>query len=132
MILIDTSAIIAVLCEDDRYHSLAGETWKRLVREGEGIWCNNYILVEAVSIIQRRYGMQILRLFHENMLPLLTIEWLGEQDHAEAMAILLAANRRRLSLVDCSAFVTMRRRGIRQVFTFDPHFAEQGFRAVTS
>jgi predicted nucleic acid-binding protein len=40
---------------------------------------------------------------------------------------LLAANRRLLSLVDCTSFQTMRLRGISRVFTFDHHFKEYGF-----
>jgi uncharacterized protein len=44
----------------------------------------------------------------------------------------LAAARRNLSLVDCVSFELMRRLGIRRVFCFDPHFAEQGFELVGS
>jgi len=39
----------------------------------------------------------------------------------------LTAARRQLSLVDCISFEVMRRRGIKTAFTFDDHFAEQGF-----
>ena len=42
----------------------------------------------------------------------------------------LAANRRKLSLVDCSAFETMLRLSIQAVFTFDKHFSEQGFDVI--
>ena len=38
--------------------------------------------------------------------------------------------RRQLSLVDCASFDIMRRLGLRDVFAFDPHFAEQGFRCL--
>ena len=41
-----------------------------------------------------------------------------------------AANRRQLSLVDCSSFETMRRVRIEKVFTFDEHFREQGFEVI--
>ena len=43
------------------------------------------------------------------------------------MQLLHKHNRRHLSLVDVSAFATMRRMGANQVFTFDQHFAEEGF-----
>jgi len=40
---------------------------------------------------------------------------------------LLAADRRKLSLVDCGSFHVMRTRVVRTSFAFDPHFREQGF-----
>ena len=41
-----------------------------------------------------------------------------------AVAALLAANCRQLSLVDCTSFQAMRQLGIATVFTFDAHFVE--------
>lgn len=43
---------------------------------------------------------------------------------------LLAASRRKLSLVDCVSFEIMRTLGIKTVFAFDLHFAEQGFKSI--
>ncbi|MBC8497340.1 MAG: PIN domain-containing protein [Chloroflexi bacterium] len=130
MILIDTSAIIAILCREDRFHDQAKQTWFDLIEKNETIQCNNYILLEAISLIQRRHGMNILRTFQMDMMPLLTVEWLGKTEHNEAMNTLLLANRRRLSLVDFTSFETMLRQGIQKAFTFDSHFAEQGFEVI--
>jgi predicted nucleic acid-binding protein len=47
--------------------------------------------------------------------------------HRAGVSALLAASRRNLSLVDCVSFEVMRTLGIKVVFTFDPHFREQGF-----
>jgi predicted nucleic acid-binding protein len=52
---------------------------------------------------------------------------MNETSYQQAIDVLLAANRRQLSLVDCSSFLLMRELGLRHVFTFDRHFAEQGF-----
>jgi len=91
------------------------------------IFSNSYILLEATALIQRRYGIETLNKFHFGMVPLLEIEWLDMPKHLQAMELLLSTNRRNLSLVDISAFATMRRLGISKVFTFDHHFAEEGF-----
>ena len=127
MILIDTSAIFAVLDKNDIYHFQAAIFWQELVRKDEEIFLNSNLLLEAIALIQRRYGMDILRQFHFGMIPLLKIEWINVEKHSHAMEFLLSTNRRHLSLVDISAFATMRRLGIKKVFTFDQHFAEQGF-----
>ncbi len=50
--------------------------------------------------------------------------------YEQALAGLLAARRRDLSLVDSASFVLMRRLGIRRALTVDKHFAEQGFDIV--
>ena len=128
MIFVDTSAFLALLNHADQYHASAQRIWEQMLQpNAPRLVCNNYTLLETIALLQKRQGLGILRIFQDEIIPLLRVEWLTERDHTEAMGILLAANRRRLSLVDCSAFVTMRRLGIRQVFTFDPHFAEQGF-----
>ena len=53
--------------------------------------------------------------------------WVTAADHSAALNALLAAGRRRLSLVDCVSFIVMRRLGIREYLGLDTHFLEQGF-----
>ncbi len=127
---IDTSALIAVLAEDDKFHGQAKEIWLELLEQKISLICNNYTLVETFSLIQSRYGLHILRKFQNLAVPALQISWLNAEEHNIAIESVLLANRRRLSLVDCSSFTTMRRLGIQKVFTFDKHFAEQGFKCV--
>jgi predicted nucleic acid-binding protein len=71
--------------------------------------------------------MEAARTLHEDIVPALGVEWLDAQDHDAGVKAMLIADRRQLSLVDCSSFETMRRLGISTAFTFDRHFAEQGF-----
>jgi len=127
MILIDTSAFLAVLNADDPYNRIAEEIWRSLHLNKTTLVINSYVLSETLALLQNRIGIVAVQDFHENIKPFLEIEWLTEKKHDFAMALLLSANRRKLSLVDISAFATMRRLGIRKVFTFDQHFAEQGF-----
>jgi predicted nucleic acid-binding protein len=91
---------------------------------------NNYILVESFALLQRRLGMEAVRVFQEDILPLINIEWIDKETHKSGMSALLAASKRNLSLVDCVSFETMRALGIKTVFAFDPHFAEQGFKCI--
>lgn len=84
-------------------------------------------MVETYALVQRRLGMDALRAFHEDIVPLLQIEWVGEELHQRGADAVLTANRRNLSLVDCTSFAAMRRLGIKKVFAFDKHFSEQRF-----
>ncbi|MBT3389383.1 MAG: type II toxin-antitoxin system VapC family toxin [Chloroflexi bacterium] len=130
MILIDTSALLALLSLQDSLHPIARQTWDYFVEEDIPIYANNYLLVEAYALLQNRLGMSAIRDLQKKIVPWLHIEWVSVHQHQEIVDAFLVANRRRLSLVDCASFATMRQLGIHTAFTFDPHFAEQGFDVV--
>jgi uncharacterized protein len=130
MIFVDTSALYAVLDGDDTAHPAAQGAWTRWLEASDGptLVASNYILVETFALVQSRLGMDAVRSLMDDLIPVLTIEWVTPEDHRAAVAMLRNANRRRLSLVDCSSFQVMRRLAISEAFTFDGHFSEQGFR----
>lgn len=130
MILVDTSALYAVLDRDDENHRAASVTWASLLQTDERLLVTNYIVVETTAIVQHRLGMEAVRALCGDILPALDVHWIAEADHAHAQNALLATNRRRLSLVDCSSFHVMRSRLVRRTFAFDPHFSEQGFEVL--
>lgn len=129
-IFIDTSAFLAVLDADDEYHSRAKRAWEEILSSGCPLITSNYILVETSALVQNRLGLQATRVFQEDILPLLTIRWVDATIHSAATSALLAANRKKLSLVDCVSFEVMRHAVIKCAFTFDRHFKEQGFDSV--
>ena len=130
MIFLDSSALFALLSMDDVNHHPARICWRSLLEDGRALLANNYVIVESMVIIQKRLGLEKVCDFQENIFPFLEIEWLDEEQHKIAIDRVLSANRRKLSLVDCSAFETMRRLGIETVFTFDSHFREEGFNVI--
>lgn len=129
-VFVDTSALMAVLNADDRYHAVAKSAWEKLILERDQLYLNNYVLIETFALLQRRFGLEAVRLFQSDILPVMEIVWIGEATHNSAVGALLAANRRELSLVDCSSFETMRQLGLSHVFTLDAHFKEQGFEVI--
>ncbi|MDK2882670.1 MAG: hypothetical protein PWP58_1006 [Bacillota bacterium] len=132
IVYVDTSAFLAVLNADDSNHAEAKRAWIRLLHQHATLVCNNYVLVETFALIQRRLGMEAVRAFNDNVVPVLRVEWVNDLLHMQAINALLTADRRGLSLVDCASFVTMRNLGIYEVFAFDKHFAEQGFHYVNN
>jgi uncharacterized protein len=126
-VFIDTSAFYAILDRDDENHPAAGRIWTELLLDGATFLTTNYVLVETAALIQHRLGTAAYRGFAEDIQPLLQVEWVAEDLHHAATHAVLAAARRKLSLVDCVSFQTMRRHDIRTAFCFDAHFREQGF-----
>jgi uncharacterized protein len=130
MIYVDTSALLAIFDDDDLHHQTAQQCWQNLLEGDELLQTNNYALVESHAIIQNRVGLLAIRKLIDELLPVIEIDWRDAGQHETAINNLLTANRRNLSLVDCSSFETMRRLGIKTVFTFDEHFKEQRFQVI--
>ena len=128
-VFVDTSAFYAVLDRDDANHARARAAWERLLR-GETLLTHNYVLVETAALLQYRLGLPAWRAFSTEILPLLQVEWVTEARHRAALEAVLAASRRKLSLVDCVSFQAMRDCGLNRAFCFDAHFHEQGFKVV--
>jgi predicted nucleic acid-binding protein len=129
-IFVDTSTLFALLATEDYLSNMAADIWDELIETQQAIITNNYALVECFTHTQSRLGLDFVRHLHSNIVPLLTIGWIDEEQHEAIVEDVHTASRLNLSLVDCSAFNTMRRLGIDTVFTFDPHFAERGFNVI--
>ena len=129
-VFVDTSALYAVLDQDDTNHASARESWARLLQESVNLSTSNYVLVETSALLQRRLGIAALRVFHEDIVPLLRIDWVARQQHHAGVEAVLAATRKKLSVVDCVSFQIMRENSMRAVFCFDKHFHEQGFDTI--
>lgn len=130
-VFFDTSAFLAILNKDDANHQNAKKLWGELIYSENILITNNYVTVESLALIQRRLGMESVRVFQEDVLPLINIEWIDKAMHEAGISALLTASRKKLSLVDCVSFEVMRNLGIKKVFAFDPHFKEQGFEVIS-
>ncbi len=130
-VFIDTSAFYAIADAGDRCHARAKVSWAALVGDEPDLVTNNYVLLETATLLQNRLGLAALRAFEEDVVPLLTVQWISEDEHRIAVRTVLTASRRKLSIVDCTSFQTMRGAGIRRAFCFDDHFREQGFDVVS-
>ena len=124
---VDTSAIYALLDRSDQNHAEATRIWFDLLDENRAMFTSNYVVVECCALAQNRLGMDAVRAIHDKILPVIEQQWIDEELHALAMASLLGASRRKLSLVDCSSFAVMRKEGAGAAFAFDAHFVEEGF-----
>lgn len=126
-VYIDTSAFLAILNRDDRFHNQAKTVWLRLLDDGAGLVANSYILLETAALLQNRMGLDAVRTFFLDIHPLLEIDWIDAALFSLAVSLLLSTHRKGLSLTDCTSFLTMQKLKLSKVFAFDPHFAEQGF-----
>ena len=129
---VDTSALLALLAADDEYHQSAVSGWAKLADEGATLVTSTYVVLETIAVAQHRLGLDAVRAFVRDILPPIEVVFIDEPVQRAALSALLAAGRRRLSLVDCVSFEVMRDRQIRRAFAFDAHFGEFGFETVNA
>ena len=128
-VFIDTSALIAILDEDDLHHSEAATMFRALL-EGSELVTHNYLHVEAVAMTTRRLGAAAAGTLIDALLPAMTTVWVDEATHQVALQA-HRADHGGTSLVDQVSFAVMRRLGIDTAFAFDVDFGARGFKEPT-
>jgi predicted nucleic acid-binding protein len=129
-VFIDTSAFYALMDRSDSNHEKAKKLWAFLLDKNISFKTTNYIILEALALIQSRLGFEAAHLYSGDILGLIDILWVGEPRHNLAFELWLSLGRKKLSLVDCVSFITLRHYRLENVFGFDRHFAEQGFKIL--
>jgi len=126
-VFVDTSAFIAVLVAEDQNHHSASCIWLELLNKEELVLTSNYIVVETCALLQRRIGIHALKIFIEEILPVVRVEWVDQSLHNAGISGLMMSGRNGPNVVDCVNFSILRKLTIRDVFTYDKHFSESGF-----
>lgn len=128
---VDTSALFALLDEDDASHTNA-ERW--LTGPGRDptvlLVTHNYVVVETAALVQRRLAREATRVLFDAYLPAMTVIFVDEGLHQRAASAHVASSGRRPSFVDRVSFEMMRQLRLDQAFAFDRDFATQGFETV--
>lgn len=128
-VFVDTSALYAVLDRSDGEHRAAALAFSTL-RDASPV-THNYVLVESIALTQARLGLEAVRRLLDDLLPAITVEWVGVELHGRAAAALLASDRHSVSIVDRVSFAFMREHSLTCAFAFDDDFAREGFTPFT-
>ena len=127
IIFADTSGLFALLVQNDHMHNQAKQHFEDFAQHRAQLMTSSFILVETSALLQRRVGLEAVHDFQSKIIPLLEIIWVNADWYARAIRRLFAINNRNVSLVDCLSFEIMESREITHAFSFDKHFAENGF-----
>ena len=127
---VDTSAFYAALDRDDANHAVSRSYLGE--HRGAAHVTHNYVVVETTALLQNRLGMEAVRRFHGDLLPVVEVHWVSATAHDAALTALLPGGERTVSFVDHVSFQVMRGLGVRDAFAFDSDFVRAGFRCVPS
>ena len=128
IVLVDTSAVYALVDRDDRNHAAAKARLKTLKKLRVEPLLTNFIVAECHALLLTRLGADIARRW------LLSNVWRVEPvalaDEQKARDIIRDHAHKTYSYTDASSFALMERLEIERALSFDRHFAQYGFELV--
>jgi len=128
-LLVDTSAVYALIDRDDTYHRKAVNLLRSLPRRGLNPLLTNFILAETHALLLSRLGPEIARDWL--LRQIWPVERVNPQDEEKAREIIQRYTDKTFSYTDATSFAVMERLGIREAFAFDPHFRQYGLKLLS-
>jgi predicted nucleic acid-binding protein len=128
-VLLDTSALFAVVAPSDKSHSQAKPLYDALIDRKAELYITSYTLLESISIVHRRLGFAVLKKLMDALDPVITIYWVEQEIHNAAWTNLSLRDGVGPSLVDWTTIIVARRLNI-PVFAFDKHLEAEGLSVI--
>jgi predicted nucleic acid-binding protein len=127
-VLVDTSAVYALLDRGDEWHEAASEALQGLKLARTEPLLTNLIVAECHALILSRLGQDVARRWL--LANVWAVERVTPEDEVRAGTIIGQYADKTFSYTDATSFVVMERLGLRRAFAFDPHFRQYGFQVV--
>ncbi len=127
-ILVDTSAVYALIDKSDGYHRRALTILRSLPRRGLTPFLTNFIVAECHALLLSRLGANTARdWLLEQIWP---VERVNPHDEECAREIIRSFIDKTFSYTDATSFAVMERLGIGEAFGFDSHFHQYGLKLI--
>jgi uncharacterized protein len=131
-VFVDSGAWIALALSADPFHQRAREQWEMLEGAGAKLHTSVPIVVETFTFLDRNATRDVALAWKDSIYEPATVKILACElrDLEQSWEYFRRADLHKLSAVDATSFVIMKRARLRFVYTFDHHFAAVGFRMV--
>lgn len=130
---VDSGAWIALALSRDALHAPAREQWDLLNATGAKLHTSVPVVIETFTFLERNANRDVALAWKDSIHQpgAVTILPCELRDLAQSWVYFRRADLNKLSAVDATSFVIMKRQRIRLAFAFDHHFAVAGFRLVS-
>lgn len=131
-IFLDSAFFKALIDLKDDFHSQAEKIWGELKISKVNLVTTNFILDETFTLIRIKCGYKPVFEFRDRLVAgfkRMKVYRITLVDEANAWKW-FAEEWKKLSFTDCTSFAVMERLGLKQVATFDEHFAKAGFEVL--
>ncbi len=124
-VFIDSSAIVALVDQDDASHQDAVTAYHGLVSAGYRLFTTNYVIAETYDLLRTGVGHAVARQWlKDNGLATYHAD---EQDERRARRMVLRARGAQgLTITDAISLIVMERFGVSDAFAVDPNFLSGG------
>lgn len=131
-VFVDSGAWIALALSRDPLHPQAREQWELLQAAGAKLHTSVPVVIETFTFLERNANRDVALAWQESIYEPGTVRILPCElrDLERSWEYFRRADLHKLSAVDATSFVIMKRAQIRLAYTFDHHFAAVGFRLV--
>jgi predicted nucleic acid-binding protein len=127
-VVVDTSALFALLDRRDAHHASAVAFWTD--PDDEDLVTHAYVVIESVALVRSRLGAAAVEALVDDLLPAIRVEMVDRPLHEESLADL-----RRIaggtSLVDRVTLAFAARHGIGRAFAYDADLVDAGLAPVS-
>ncbi len=129
---VDSGAWIALALSRDPLHGEAREQWQLLRGAGARLHTSVPVVIETFTFLDRNANRDVALAWKQSVdkRDLVVILPCELHDLDQAWEHVRRVDMHKLSLVDATSFVIMKRARIGLAWTFDHHFAKAGFRLV--
>lgn len=124
-VLVDTSALYAVVAPSDVFHAEATSFYDILISRRAELYLTSYVLLETMSIVHRRLGFAVLKRLVDSLGSIAEVYWIGQAIHEEAWGRLSSRGGIGPSIVDWTTILVANKLGA-PVFAFDRHLEAEG------
>jgi predicted nucleic acid-binding protein len=131
-VFVDSGAWIGLALSRDPLHAQAREQWQMLHESGVKLHTSVPVVIETFTFLDRNANRDVALAWQESVYRPGTVNILPcePRDLTQAWQYFRRKDLHKLSAVDATSFVIMKRARIRLAFSFDHHFAAVGFRLV--
>jgi len=129
---VDSGAWIALALLRDPLHAQAREQWDVLHGAGAKLHTSIPVVIETFTFLERNANRDVALAWKNSIYKPGTVKILSCElkDLARCWEYFRRTDLHKLSAVDATSFVIMKRARIRVAFAFDHHFVVAGFRLV--
>jgi uncharacterized protein len=128
-VFLDTSGLLAVVNNDDYWHSSAEKAWLDLIKSSALLITTSLVLIEigdGLSRLQlRQMAIDLYDRLHAS--PRVVVIHPTSEDEEAGWELFRRRADKEWGMTDCVSMVVMHNRNVADVFSADHHFEQAGF-----